>query len=62
MLNRLRAVIMAAMLLATQAGADMASWYRWESQVDGRLVCSQWSPGEGWKRFAGPYNNAGCRA
>lgn len=49
------------MLLAVNASADMAAWYRWESQADGRLVCSQLSPGEGWKRFAGPFNNGGCR-
>jgi len=54
--------LLLAALLATQSWAAMAPWYRWESQVDGRLVCSQWSPGEGWKRFAGPYDNAGCRA
>lgn len=49
------------MVLAVNASADMAPWYRWESQADGRLVCSQQSPGEGWRRFAGPFNNAGCR-
>lgn len=27
-----------------QAQAGTAPWWRWESQVDGRLVCSQWSP------------------
>ncbi|MDR0280536.1 MAG: hypothetical protein LBJ37_21915 [Paucimonas sp.] len=48
-------------LVATQAVAAMAPWYRWESQADGRLVCAQHAPGEGWKRFAGPFNNAGCR-
>lgn len=48
-------------LLAVHAGADMAAWYRWESQADGRLVCSQLSPGEGWRRFAGPFNNGACR-
>ncbi|VVM61032.1 hypothetical protein PS623_01257 [Pseudomonas fluorescens] len=51
----------AAVLYLLQAQAGTAAWWRWESQVDGRLVCSQWSPGEGWKRFAGPFNNAGCR-
>lgn len=44
-----------------QAHAGTAPWWRWESQVDGRLVCSQWSPGDGWKKFAGPYSNGGCR-
>jgi hypothetical protein len=52
------------MLLACclgQVQAAPAPYWRWESLVDGRLVCSQWSPGEGWRRFAGPYNNARCR-
>ncbi|RWU20710.1 hypothetical protein DM813_15890 [Pseudomonas alkylphenolica] len=51
-----------AALLVTAVRADAAAWYRWESQADGRLVCAQFSPGEGWKRFAGPFNNAACRA
>nr|WP_314875910.1 hypothetical protein [uncultured Pseudomonas sp.] len=51
----------AALLYLLQVQAGTAPWWRWESQVDGRLVCSQWSPGQGWKRFAGPFNNAGCR-
>ncbi|AYN17268.1 hypothetical protein I5Q41_10245 [Pseudomonas monteilii] len=53
-----------AMLVACCLGqlqAAPAPYWRWESLVDGRLVCSQWSPGEGWRRFAGPYNNARCR-
>ncbi|WP_408980611.1 hypothetical protein [Pseudomonas sp. B21-032] len=50
-----------AVLLMSQVWADAAPWYRWESQVTGRLVCAQFSPGEGWKRFAGPFNNAACR-
>lgn len=52
---------LALALLTVQSWAAMAPWYRWESQVDGRLVCSQHSPGEGWRQFAGPFNNAGCR-
>jgi len=52
---------LAGVVLLTQAHAAAAPWFRWESQVDGHLVCSQWSPGEGWKRFAGPFNNAACR-
>nr|WP_282361686.1 hypothetical protein [Pseudomonas sp. PS01300] len=49
------------LVVAVQVGADMAAWYRWESQADGRLVCSQVSPGEGWRRFSGPFNNGACR-
>jgi len=59
-MKRLLVALLAAFCLY-QAQAGTAPWWRWESQVDGRLVCSQWSPGEGWKRFAGPYNNGGCR-
>ncbi|CAK9890560.1 MULTISPECIES: hypothetical protein [Pseudomonas] len=61
MLQRLGVVLLLAGLLIAPARADMAPWYRWESQADGRLVCSQFSPGPGWKQFAGPFNNAGCR-
>ncbi|WP_449434279.1 hypothetical protein [Pseudomonas putida] len=57
--KRVFALLGAFYLCHAQAGT--APWWRWESQVDGRLVCSQWSPGEGWKRFAGPYLKAGCR-
>ncbi|WP_408635443.1 hypothetical protein [Pseudomonas alkylphenolica] len=60
MLQRLALAVL-AVLLMTQVRADAAPWYRWESQVDGRLVCAQFSPGDGWKRFAGPFNNAACR-
>lgn len=61
MLRRLSVALLVAGLLGAQAWADMAPWYRWESQADGRLVCAQFSPGPGWKLFAGPFNNAGCR-
>lgn len=54
-------VALLAVLFFCQAQAGTAPWWRWESQADGRLVCSQWSPGPGWKRFAGPYYNGGCR-
>ncbi|XAE40826.1 hypothetical protein WMF93_18360 [Pseudomonas alkylphenolica] len=55
------ALALFAVLLMTRGEAAAAPWYRWESQVDGRLVCAQFSPGDGWKRFAGPFNNAACR-
>ncbi len=50
-----------ALLCLCQAQAGTAPWWRWESQADGRLVCAQWSPGQGWKKFAGPFSNGGCR-
>ncbi|MFD2643323.1 hypothetical protein [Pseudomonas japonica] len=60
-MKRLMVGLLLGAVLTGQAAAAMAPWFRWESQADGRLVCSQHSPGEGWKRFAGPFNNAGCR-
>lgn len=60
-MKKLLAAAVAAFCLF-QAQAAMAPWWRWESQTDGRLVCSQWSPGDGWKRFAGPFDNAACRS
>jgi len=50
-----------ALLCLCQAHAGPAPYWRWESKVDGRLICAQVSPGDGWKRFNGPYNNARCR-
>ncbi|PWB33602.1 hypothetical protein DCO48_09585 [Pseudomonas sp. SDI] len=60
-MKKLTVVVLGALAVSALAWADMAAWYSWESQADGRLVCSQWSPGEGWKRFAGPFNNGACR-
>ncbi|MBR7523008.1 hypothetical protein [Pseudomonas juntendi] len=53
------ALLIAFSLYQVQAGT--ANWWRWESQIDGRLVCAQWPPGDGWRKFAGPYSNGGCR-
>ncbi|MCX5509183.1 hypothetical protein EON09_18715 [Pseudomonas soli] len=60
-MRKLLAAAVAAFCLL-QAQAAMAPWWRWESQADGHLVCSQLSPGDGWKRFAGPFDNAACRS
>ncbi|MPS97261.1 MULTISPECIES: hypothetical protein [unclassified Pseudomonas] len=54
-------IALVAVFCLAQVQAGTAYWWRWESQADGRLVCSQWSPGDGWKKFAGPYTNGGCR-
>lgn len=47
-------------LPAWTAWAGNAAWYRWESRLEARMVCAQSSPGEGWKRVAGPYSDAAC--
>lgn len=60
-------LVAAAFGMATVAGvvgvarAGNAAWYRWESRIDGHIVCAQSSPGSGWQRIAGPYADAGCR-
>ena len=49
-----------ALLLAMSLHAQPAPWYRWTSQLDGRVVCLQTSPGPGWERSSGPYDNPAC--
>ncbi|MBX9849916.1 MAG: hypothetical protein K2X64_11525 [Rhodocyclaceae bacterium] len=54
-------VLALSAFLAFPAYAGNAPWYRWESRIDGRLVCAQTLPHEGWKRLAGPFVDAACR-
>jgi len=46
--------------LALPAWAGNAAWYRWESRIEGRIVCAQTSPGAGWRQIAGPFRDAAC--
>ena len=45
---------------ALPAWAGNAAWYRWEGRGASGFVCAQTSPGEGWKKIAGPYSDAAC--
>ena len=56
-----RALLLGLALYAASALAAPAPWYQWRSQADGTLFCAQVSPGAGWERFAGPFDNAGCK-
>ncbi|ATP52886.1 hypothetical protein OO306_27115 [Pseudomonas sp. DCB_AW] len=47
--------------MAPLLAAAPAPFYQWQSLATGRFMCSATNPGEGWMRFSGPYNNAGCR-
>ncbi|MET1077588.1 MAG: hypothetical protein ABWY06_06155 [Pseudomonas sp.] len=47
-------------LLALPCAAAPAPWYQWRSLADGALFCAQFSPGAGWERVAGPFDNARC--
>lgn len=55
-----RALILGLALLAHAAMAAPAPWYQWRSVADGSLFCAQVSPGPGWEKFAGPFDNARC--
>jgi hypothetical protein len=46
-------------VLAPQAGAKPAPWYRWQS-VTGDKVCAQTSPGPDWVRLEITYVDARC--
>lgn len=48
-------------LLATEALAEPAAYWRWRSQLDGKEFCAQTSPGRGWTQVAGPFRDLQCR-
>jgi hypothetical protein len=56
------AAIAGALMLASivAAHAAPAAWHIWRSLTDGGETCAQNSPGAGWERFAGPYQDARC--
>lgn len=47
-------------LVTIPALAGPAPWYTWRSKLDGKTVCTQTSPGEGWVQDGGPYKDARC--
>ncbi|MFI7837185.1 hypothetical protein [Pseudomonas asiatica] len=49
------------LIMALPLAAAPAPFYQWQSLATGRYMCSASSPGEGWVRHSGPYNNAACR-
>lgn len=57
--RRLFAALLSS-LLALSALAAPAPWFLWESQLNGRRVCAQASPGPGWTRLTGPFRDARC--
>ena len=56
-----RLMLTALLAMALPHSAAPAPFYQWQSLATGRFMCSATNPGEGWMRFSGPYNNAGCR-
>ncbi|MDR6680677.1 hypothetical protein [Pseudomonas oryzihabitans] len=56
-------VLAGAMLamLAQDALAEPAAYWRWRSTSNGQEFCSQTSPGPGWTQVAGPFRDLQCR-
>lgn len=48
-------------LACTLIHAAPAPWYYWRSQVDGRRMCAQTSPGTGWTRDSDALDGPGCQ-
>ncbi|MET3717632.1 hypothetical protein ABMD26_003880 [Pseudomonas sp. PvP001] len=59
----MRCLCAALVIAATcaMAVAAPAPWYKYQSLATGRYLCSQVDPGPHYRRFAGPFGNAGCR-
>ena len=47
--------------VAALAAPAPAPWYYWHSQVDGRRICAQTSPGAGWTRDSAAFEGPGCQ-
>lgn len=54
-------VLAAVFFLVGVAVAQPAPWYKWKSNLDGKVFCLQTSPGPGWTRVGGPYIDSHCR-
>lgn len=48
-------------LLSGSASAGPAPWYKYRAMAGGQVICVQTDPGPQFQRFAGPFQNAGCR-
>ena len=55
------AVLATLSVFAVAAAAEPAPWHLWESRLDGKTHCAQTSPGAGWEKNDGSFNNARCR-
>jgi len=55
------AIWQALALLGSLAQAAPAPWFKYQSLATGRYICVQVDPGKYYRKFAGPYSNAGCR-
>ena len=53
--------VLALVGVSVSASAAPAPWFKYQSLATGRYVCSQVDLGKHYKKFAGPFSNAGCR-
>lgn len=53
-------LFVAISLFSLSVLAGPAPWYQWKSKLNGKLVCAQTSPGDGWEQDSGPYKDARC--
>jgi len=54
-------MLLASVFCSFTLSAAPAYWFRWESKLNGKMICKQVSPGEGWQQHAGPFYDAQCR-
>ncbi|WP_284335067.1 hypothetical protein [Comamonas sp. NoAH] len=48
-------------LLCAVLWAKPAPWFWWISKHDGRRVCAQSMPSQGWEKAGGPFDNPRCQ-
>jgi hypothetical protein len=41
--------------------AGPAPWYKWRSAQSDNDICAQFTPGEGWVRVQGPFQDSACK-
>lgn len=52
--------LLAVLFITVTARADPAPWYKWHSQEADYEVCAQFSPGDGWVKVKGPFEDSKC--
>lgn len=62
-MQRTRLYALAGLMLVSSALAAPAHWHKWRSKLNGKLVCAQTSPGDGWEKdtSSGPYRDGRCK-
>jgi hypothetical protein len=54
------ALIAAVLFITVTAWAGPAPWYKWHSREADYEVCAQFSPGDGWVKVKGPFEDSKC--